>query len=166
MDNVDASTQVSVMLERLDKVRKNNKRGWVARCPCHEDKSASLSICEGDNGRVLINCFAGCAAIDVVHALGMTLADLFPRRINDKMSPEEKAELHEISMRSKWSAALGVLDRESLVVYMVAEKIRKGGNLDERTVHRVAVAANRISEARVILRTGPAKSRHNRGEQR
>jgi DNA-binding transcriptional regulator YiaG len=43
---------VSVVLGRLDLVRKSGK-GWMARCPAHEDRTPSLSVSEGDDGRVL-----------------------------------------------------------------------------------------------------------------
>lgn len=33
---------------------------WMARCPAHEDKSASLHISPGHDGAILIKCFAGC----------------------------------------------------------------------------------------------------------
>jgi len=33
--------------------------GWSARCPAHEDRQASLSIAEGEDGRVLLKCHAG-----------------------------------------------------------------------------------------------------------
>jgi len=52
--------------------------GWMARCPAHDDRNASLSIGEGDDGRVLVKCFAGCSAEQVVAALGLTMADLWP----------------------------------------------------------------------------------------
>ena len=38
---------------------KRTPSGYVCRCPCHEDKQASLSIAEKD-GKLLFNCFAGC----------------------------------------------------------------------------------------------------------
>jgi putative DNA primase/helicase len=34
--------------------------GWTARCPAHADKRNSLSIGEGENGRLLLHCHAGC----------------------------------------------------------------------------------------------------------
>ena len=49
----------------------------MARCPAHEDRRASLSIGEGDDGRVLIKCFAGCAFEDIVRAVGLEPRDLF-----------------------------------------------------------------------------------------
>jgi hypothetical protein len=39
---------------------KRNGSGWIARCPAHDDQRESLSIGEGDAGRLLLRCFAGC----------------------------------------------------------------------------------------------------------
>jgi hypothetical protein len=51
---------------------------WQARCPAHDDTRPSLSISEGNDGRALIHCYAGCPTEKIVAALGLTLADLFP----------------------------------------------------------------------------------------
>ncbi len=51
---------------------------WMALCPAHDDHKPSLSIGEGDYGRALIHCFAGCLNKDVVAALALKLADLYP----------------------------------------------------------------------------------------
>lgn len=51
---------------------------WRARCPYHDDKRPSLSITEGRGGRVLLYCWAGCPAGDVVKAAGLRWRDLFP----------------------------------------------------------------------------------------
>lgn len=51
---------------------------WEARCPAHEDRSPSLGLSEGSDGRALLTCRAGCATSDVVAALRLTMADLFP----------------------------------------------------------------------------------------
>lgn len=48
-----------------------------ARCPAHDDKVASLSTTEGDDGRVLLHCHAGCKPEAILSAIGLTLADLF-----------------------------------------------------------------------------------------
>lgn len=50
---------------------------FMACCPGHEDSDASLSVKEADDGRVLVNCFAGCTAVRVTNELGMQLRDLF-----------------------------------------------------------------------------------------
>ncbi len=67
------------ILSRLHGARRS-AAGWEARCPAHEDRRASLSVSEGSDGRVLLKCHAGCANRDIVAALGMTMADLFPPR--------------------------------------------------------------------------------------
>lgn len=49
----------------------------MAQCPAHEDRTASLSLSRGDDGRVLLCCHTGCTADQIVTALGLTLAELF-----------------------------------------------------------------------------------------
>lgn len=66
----------SELAEQLD-ARGSGSSSWIARCPAHADGSPSLSISEGDDGKILLNCFAGCTPRDVVAALGLTLSDLF-----------------------------------------------------------------------------------------
>src|SRR5690606_37511242 len=51
---------------------------WKACCPAHDDRTPSLSISEGENGKVLLHCFAGCDVADVVAAMGLATSDLFP----------------------------------------------------------------------------------------
>jgi hypothetical protein len=53
-------------------------KGWQARCPAHEDRTPSLSIDEGEDGRVLVHCHAGCEPDAVARALGCTLAEFSP----------------------------------------------------------------------------------------
>jgi hypothetical protein len=42
---------------------------WMARCPVHEDRSPSLSISAGKDGKVLVRCHAGCDQRDLINAL-------------------------------------------------------------------------------------------------
>src|SRR5947209_8384112 len=51
--------------------------GWMARCPAHDDRQASLSISEGTDGRVLLYCHAGCSLTDVLAAVRLEPRDLF-----------------------------------------------------------------------------------------
>lgn len=68
--------KVAGLLEQF----KRNGSGWKARCPAHDDKDPSLSIKEGNDGRVLLLCRVGCSTEAVVSALGLTFADLFEQR--------------------------------------------------------------------------------------
>lgn len=43
--------------------------GYIACCPAHNDRNPSLSISEGDDGRPLVHCFAGCPQDAVIEAL-------------------------------------------------------------------------------------------------
>lgn len=43
--------------------------GWTARCPAHDDHEPSLSIRDGDGGKVLVRCHAGCDQRQVIAAL-------------------------------------------------------------------------------------------------
>lgn len=52
--------------------------GWLVRCPAHDDGKASLSIGQGEDGRVLLKCHAGCAAESIVAAVGLQMKDLMP----------------------------------------------------------------------------------------
>lgn len=51
---------------------------WKAQCPLQTDRTPSLSIREGDEGRVLIHCFHGCSTFDILSQLGLQWQDLFP----------------------------------------------------------------------------------------
>jgi len=57
---------------------------WVSRCPSHQGRRRNLSISRGDDGRVLVYCHhadkagRGCEAESVAHAVGLSLAELFP----------------------------------------------------------------------------------------
>ncbi len=58
------SAPVENLVQRLD-ARRSGK-GWIAKCPAHDDRKPSLSIDEGTDGRALIKCHAGCSTDDVM----------------------------------------------------------------------------------------------------
>jgi len=76
---VDPGEPVANVLARLDAVRRGAS-GWTARCPAHDDENPSLSIAQGDDGRCLLKCHAGCASDAIVAAIGLRVIDLFPER--------------------------------------------------------------------------------------
>ena len=68
------------LLGRLSGVRSAaDGSGYLALCPAHDDRHASLSIAEGRDGRLLLHCWAGCATRDVLTALGLDWSDLFTK---------------------------------------------------------------------------------------
>lgn len=44
---------------------KRTPEGYLCKCPCHDDKTASLSITQKENGTYIYNCFAGCKWQDI-----------------------------------------------------------------------------------------------------
>jgi phage/plasmid primase-like uncharacterized protein len=43
--------------------------GWSCRCPAHNDRSPSLSVSDGEGGKLLVHCHSGCDPRDVLAAL-------------------------------------------------------------------------------------------------
>lgn len=65
----------------------------MACCPAHDDKTPSLSISEGENGRMLLKCFAGCSVESVSSALGLNVSDLMGQ--DTKPAPSQKKRIKE-----------------------------------------------------------------------
>jgi hypothetical protein len=57
---------------------KRNGKGWLALCPAHDDHEPSLSVKDGNNGGVVLHCFAGCSTQQVCAALGIDIRELMP----------------------------------------------------------------------------------------
>jgi 5S rRNA maturation endonuclease (ribonuclease M5) len=55
-----------------------SSNGWMAKCPAHKDQNPSLSIAEGQDGRVLLKCHAGCRVEDILAKLDIPICELFP----------------------------------------------------------------------------------------
>lgn len=140
---------IETLLTRLDAVRKAGK-GWIARCPAHEDGSPSLSVAGGDDGRVLLRCFGGCTAAEIVAAVGLELADLFPQRMKPT-TPDQQRALRTAARESEWKAALRVLDREATVVLIAAGAIERGEVFTDDARQRLITATQRIADARAVL---------------
>lgn len=66
-------------LARFDGTTKTSG-GWLVCCPAHGDSNPSLSVAEGDDGRILLKCHAGCETQAIVDAMGLKMADLMPER--------------------------------------------------------------------------------------
>jgi len=67
-----------VVLELLDKVRPQATGQYMAGCPAHADRNPSLSVSEGEDGKVLLYCQAHCDTADVLRAMGLDWRDLNP----------------------------------------------------------------------------------------
>jgi len=140
------------LLARLESVRRTGPGRWIARCPAHQDRRPSLSIREGEDGRILIHCFAGCGAIEILEALGLDWPDLFPKRLD--IYPERKRTRRRQVPPIPARDALELLDQECLVVEMVANRLLEGDSIEQ---HRsdLEIAAGRIAAIRLAWSLAP-----------
>jgi hypothetical protein len=130
----------SELLDRLKKVRSTGAGRWLGCCPAHDDHSPSLAIALGDDGRVLLHCFAGCSVHEVVSAVGLDLSDLFPpREIGVGEGKPERRPFPAIDI-------LRCIASEALVVMMAAKSLLSG-SLSEADRKRLIVAVSRIHQA-------------------
>ncbi len=77
MSVTDTPNLLAAVVEHFDARRTGTGR-WIARCPAHPDRSPSLSIAAGRDGKVLVRCFAGCELSAVLQSAGLTIDSLFP----------------------------------------------------------------------------------------
>lgn len=151
--------QLELLKTRLEKLRPAG-RGWVARCPAHDDRSASLSVAIGRNGNVLMNCFAGCTPASILQAVDLTMDDLFVNKDMKEMTPEERSEAHFAFQAAKWTAALDHLRREAAFLDILArDMLVMGIGVDLESQLRLTRAVRIIDDAYVQLSTGPGKPR-------
>ena len=134
------STPADALLPRLDKVQETGPGQWMALCSAHDDRSRSLSIKQTDD-RLLINCFAGCPASDIVAAVGLRLADLF-----DKPLQHQRRPLRQRDRRRQGQAAdaLRAIRHESLIVMIAAHRLAGGFGINGDDMDRLHRAHQRI----------------------
>jgi hypothetical protein len=139
-------SQAAQLLDRLQRVRPTGRGSWLARCPAHDDKTPSLSIRETNDGTVLINCFAGCGAGDVLDALGLQWNALFP--------PNPAARSHRSPCYSRIPARdlLEIVSQDVSIVAVVAADMLAGKPVSERDWNELSRAAARIGRARDYIR--------------
>lgn len=126
------------LLARLDAVKPTGDGRWIARCPAHADRHASLSVKETAEGVVLVKCWAGCSAAEIVSAAGLDMGDLFPEKSTDG-KPE----------RRPFPAAdiLRGLHLEAMIVAVAASDMAKGKRITPDDLERLKLAASRIHAA-------------------
>jgi hypothetical protein len=126
------------MLQRLDKVKHTGERKWQACCPAHKDKTPSLGVREVEDGRIMIRCFAGCGAAEILDALGMNFSDLYPKKQIKGHSAK--------SIPKPWSASdvLRALPQEVLIVCQCAQQLVNGRALTVQDHDRLRLAASRL----------------------
>lgn len=130
---------IATLLALLDRPKAIGPMKWQARCPAHEDRTPSLAVRELADGRVLIHCFGGCSASDVMGALGLALVDLMP----------PPTEHHYPPVKRPWTGddALRCLMHEVGVVGIVTADLLAGVQHTDEDLARLCKAAGKIAQA-------------------
>lgn len=131
------------LLARLDGVRETGAGRWLARCPGHEDRSASLSIAETADGTVLLHDFAGCEVSAICRAVGLDVRDLFPPRPDDSPRPRRPWPAHDV---------LAALATEAGIAAVGASMVAHGNQLTAEDLARLLTASHRLSEGARLSR--------------
>jgi len=129
-------------LNKLEKVQ-GKKGHWTACCPAHADKNPSLAIRETDDGRILLKCFAGCSAYEVVSAVGMDLTDLFPK--DQSFMPSEKNK--PVKRPFYATDLMKIIHFEALITSIAAFDMAEGRQISPKDKKRLKTAFTRINEA-------------------
>jgi hypothetical protein len=152
------SSPVDLILSRLENVRPAGS-GFRADCPLGHKSRGTLSIRTGDDNEARMHCFAECSALDILHAIGLELRDLYPESLSflppekrRKLPPEERQRLRQAAKQCEWKSALSTLQFESRIVVLAGQQIKAGISLDEQDAARLNVAVDRIESAGMVLR--------------
>jgi hypothetical protein len=131
---------VDNLLARLDKVKQTGNGRWLACCPAHDDRSPSLTIRQTDDGTVLVKCWSGCGAADVVQAVGLSLKDLFQDRPNFRtpMRPGERWVPRDVIAALAHECVLGMIYNSAMAA---------GKQLAPEDADRLTLGASRFCAA-------------------
>lgn len=132
-------TPAENLIARLQRVRRTGPGRWIASSPTREDKHPSLAIRELDDGRVLIHDFGGDNVGQVLAAVGLGLADLYPRGRT----------LTSMPMKRPFNAAdvLALVAFEASVAVVVCSDVLHSRNVSSADFDRLLAAAQRLSHA-------------------
>jgi len=125
------------LLGRLRDVRPAGRGRWRARCPSCDARTA-LSIREESDGRLLVHCFGGCGAGEVLDAVGLALVDLFDKPIGEFRSDRKARPQHD--PRDLLEAAA----LEATTAAVVVSEVARSRNATDDQAERLAASAGRL----------------------
>jgi hypothetical protein len=131
----------SALLSRLDGVRQTGPGRWIAKCPAHDDRHPSLSIREGDDGRILLHDFAGCDVGEILGTLGLEFDALFPERLLGHQVPRQRRPFNPYDV-------LQCVAHEALLTAIAARQVANGAILPHNEIERLFIAAGRLDAAK------------------
>ncbi len=81
---------LEILQSKTGKDAKRTASGYMACCPAHEDENPSLSLSDGQNGKILLHCFGGCPIETICDSLGLQITDLFDSSLAPPSASERK----------------------------------------------------------------------------
>jgi hypothetical protein len=84
---------LEIVLDELEIDREGGDGSYLCHCPSHDDGTASLSVDEGSDGQVLLNCHAGCSTESILDTIGLDWSDLFPDDADSSWKPWDGTEV-------------------------------------------------------------------------
>lgn len=149
------ASPVETVLGALEAVQRTGPGRWAARCPAHDDRRPSLSVREAADGKVLLNCFGGCGALDILDALGLDWLDLWPAEEALRTYSASSRELRRQGLPRLTAAdLLALLEREATVVEIIASRLIRGED-PARHMYDLEIAAARIRAVRARWKEVP-----------
>lgn len=109
---------IETLLSRLQKVKATGKSRWMCSCPAHADKSPSMHILLSDDGKILINCKAGCDTYSILQSIGLDWEDVMPEKATHHRKKPAKQVIYA-------SEALELIKYEARIVLASAFKMRR-----------------------------------------
>lgn len=107
------------LLGNLHKVKSTSRGRWMCQCPAHDDRSPSMHIKLEDDGKILINCKAGCGVEDILGAIGMEFADIMPAKTTHHRQQPRKQILYA-------TEALELIRFEAQIILATGYALRNG----------------------------------------
>lgn len=130
---------ISNILSRFSKVKSTGKGKWMCQCSAHADKTASLSIKDMGDGRILFNCFASCDTYSILQSVGLDWQDVMP-----ESNPGEHKPVKQVIYASE---ALKLIQFETRIVMVAAYDLAKNKPLQLDELKRLEVSMQRINKA-------------------
>jgi hypothetical protein len=106
-----------------------------------------LSVREGDDGRVLLHCFAGCSVNEVVAALGIELSDLFPVRQSEYPHHAPKGGIigRDRIKRVAWRDLFEAIQRDLTVCSLAFTDLARGKHFSQSDAAIIAHLADHLA---------------------
>ena len=86
-------------------------RYGMAMCPAHDNKNTpALSLADGEDGKLLVTCHAGCDPVDVLRAIngrGLGMVDIHPR---PSLKPDKRQKNRRDFALKLWDEAFSISD--------------------------------------------------------